>query len=124
MPDLDRKNIGFLAEGLAAKSLESRGYTILDHNYRKPWGEIDIIAEKQEILIFVEVKANSTHREGFAPEIRAGNEKLRKVLRTAKTYMMDKRYSADQPWQIDIISVTFNKSTRTAQIKHFKNVTG
>ena len=55
-------DFGSFAEGLAEKFLEGRGYKILGRNYRKPWGEIDIIAEKlarssggESILIFIEV---------------------------------------------------------------------
>ena len=43
--------LGFFAEHYAAEYLKSKGYTILGHNYRKPWGEIDIIAEKEGIVI-------------------------------------------------------------------------
>ncbi len=114
--------LGFVAEGLAAKFLEQRSYKILGHNFRRPWGEIDVIAEKDDIIVFVEVKAGTTNVAGFEPELRADWEKMRKVVRTARTYLSYKKIPPDKAWQIDIISVVFEKGRGVAQIKHFKNV--
>lgn len=114
--------IGFVAEGLAAKFLEQRNYKILDHNFRRPWGEIDVIAEKDNILVFVEVKAGTTNAPGFEPELRANREKMIKVVRTARTYLSYKKISPEKEWQVDIISIIFDKGRGVAQIKHFKNV--
>ncbi|PIW74862.1 MAG: YraN family protein, partial [Candidatus Portnoybacteria bacterium CG_4_8_14_3_um_filter_44_15] len=55
MPSEKRKT-GDLGEGIAAKYLENNGYKIIERNYRKNWGEIDIVARKDDCLIFVEVK--------------------------------------------------------------------
>lgn len=113
---------GFRAEEIAARFLESRGYKIIDHNYRKPWGEIDIIAEKESVLVFVEVKANSKVIPGFEPELRADWSKIKKIVRTARTYLADKKYADDQEWQIDIVSVALDRERGVAKIKHFKNI--
>lgn len=51
------KRIGALGEELAVKFLMKRGYKILDRNYRRPWGELDIVAERRGKIHFVEVKA-------------------------------------------------------------------
>jgi putative endonuclease len=114
--------LGHVAENIAASFLEERGYTILDKNYRKPWGELDIIAKRGNLLVFSEVKANASHSNYFSPEIRANWSKMRKVARTAQTYLLEKKFPPQQEWQVDVISVTFNKERRTAHIKHFKNV--
>ena len=60
MKDHNYIEFGSFAEGLAEKFLKDRGYKILGRNYRKPWGEVDIIAEKEGIVIFVEVKASDS----------------------------------------------------------------
>ncbi|KKR02649.1 MAG: hypothetical protein UT29_C0001G0129 [Candidatus Yanofskybacteria bacterium GW2011_GWA1_39_13] len=114
--------LGFLAENLVARYLEKRGYTVLELNYRKPWGEIDIIALKEGILVFVEVKANRKIIVGFEPELRANSSKMIKVVRTARTYLAEKKYDSEQEWQIDIISVGLDESKGVAKIKHFKNI--
>jgi len=114
--------LGFLAENLAARYLEKRGYVVLELNYRKPWGEIDIIAKKEGILVFVEVKANRKIIVGFEPELRANSSKIVKVVRTARTYLAEKKYSPLQEWQIDIISIGLDEPRDMAKIKHFKNI--
>lgn len=114
--------LGFLAENLATRYLEKKGYAILELNYRKPWGEIDIIAKKEGILVFVEVKANRKIIAGFEPELRANNSKIIKVVRTARTYLAEKKYSSVQEWQIDVISIGLDEPKDLAKIRHFKNI--
>ena len=57
--------LGFFAEHYCAEYLKSKNYKILGHNYRKPWGEIDVIVEKEGVVIFVEVKASKKDIAGF-----------------------------------------------------------
>lgn len=113
---------GQWAESSVAQYLEQKNYSLLDKNYRKKWGEIDIIAEKNDILIFVEVKANKKEIAGFEPENRVSPEKLRRLNRAIQTYLAYKKYSPDQEWQIDIISLTLDRDRGVAKIKHFKNI--
>jgi len=113
--------VGQKAENIAAASLVKRGYTILDNNYRKPWGELDLVASKNGVVIFVEVKSNSVGFRGFEPELRANAGKRLKIIRTARTYLIERNLT-DQPWQIDIISVTFHAEKGIARITHFKNI--
>lgn len=120
---MDTQELGFLAENIAARHLESGGYEILERNYRKPWGEIDIIARKNGVVVFVEVKANRQEfGDGFSPEVRVDWKKMRKITRTASLYLEHELCDMDCEWQIDIIAVTFNPAKKTAKLKHFKNV--
>ncbi len=119
---MSTSELGFLAENLAARYLEKRGYAILELNYRKPWGEIDIIASKEGILVFVEVKANRKIIAGFEPELRATSSKIVKVVRTARTYLAEKKYGPEQEWQIDVISIGLDEPREVAKIRHFKNI--
>src|SRR3972149_5142187 len=114
--------LGFLAENLAARYLEKKGYAVLELNYRKPWGEIDIIASKEGILVFVEVKANRKIIAGFEPELRANSSKIEKVVRTARTYLAERKYGQDQEWQVDIITIELDEPRDMAKIRHFKNI--
>lgn len=119
---MSTSELGFLAENLSAKYLEKRGYKILELNYRKPWGEIDIVALREGVLVFVEVKANRKIIAGFEPELRANSSKIEKVVRTARTYLAEKKYNPEQEWQIDVISVGLDEAKGTAKIRHFKNI--
>lgn len=117
------KELGFLAENIAARYLEGRNYQVIDRNYRKPWGEIDVIAKNGETVIFVEVKANSQEFPGdFNPEIRVDQRKLGKISKTAILYLEHELKNPEVEWQVDIISVTFDLTAKKAKIRHFKNV--
>lgn len=113
---------GAWAENYVAQYFESKKYIILGRNYRKKWGEIDIVAEKEGILVFVEVKANKKELAGFEPENRVNPEKLRRLHRAIQTYLVSKKYGQNQDWQIDIVSLTLNKDGGSVKIKHFKNI--
>jgi len=122
-------DFGNWAEELAEKFLKDRGYKILDRNYCKPWGEVDIIAEKSDqssdekgIIIFVEVKASdSPAPKGFEPEKRVNDDKIKRIKRAAQTYIQQNNLD-DRSWQIDIIAIELNKEKETAKITHFKNI--
>lgn len=117
-----KSDLGLYAESLVARYLSEKGYEILDRNFRRKWGEIDLVAKKEGILVFVEVKASGRPSPGFEPELRAGKEKMKKVLRSAKVYLAYKKIPQDSEWQMDIVAVTFNKEKGLANIKHFKNI--
>ena len=114
--------LGFFAEHYATEYLKSKGYQIIAHNYRKPWGEIDVITEKEGIIVFVEVKANKKDLPGFEPELRVNADKKCRMTRIARTYLVDHRYPTDQPWQLDVVAVTFDKKRGVAKIRHYKNI--
>jgi len=110
------------AEHYAAQYLKSKDYEILGHNFRKPWGEIDIIVQKEGILIFVEVKANKKDLPGFEPELRVNSDKKYRMRRIAETYLLTHKYPDDQPWQMDVVSVSLDQNRGVAKIRHFKNI--
>ena len=118
----EKSKFGTLGEKYASEFLISRNYAILGTNYQKPWGEIDIIAEKEGIIVFVEVKANHKEIIGFEPELRVSRAKLKRIVRAARTYIIDKKCGPDQEWQIDIVAIIIDKERKIAKIKHFKNI--
>jgi putative endonuclease len=120
---MDPKELGFLAENIAARYLEGGGYELIAKNYRKPWGEIDIIAKTGETIVFVEVKANRQELAGdFNPEIRVDYQKAQKIKRTAMLFLEHELGNAEADWQIDIVAVTFDIPNKKAKIRHFKNI--
>lgn len=80
------KLFGNWAEQYVATHLVKNGFTILHKNYRKIFGEIDIIAYQKELLIFVEVKARK--RKTVTPEEIIVKSKQRKIIATAKDFLM------------------------------------
>ena len=120
-----RKEVGRLGEDIACQFLVSRGFKVLDRNYRKPWGEIDIIAEYQGVVRFVEVKAVS--RESLPdisremdnrPEELVDVRKLRKLARTAVLYM--EVMKDHREFQIDVVGVVMDTKKRIARCRFFE----
>ena len=98
-----RQNIGRWGEDVAAKYLVSQGYTLLARNLRTGRGEIDIVACKEDRLIFVEVKTRSSNAFGF-PETAVTPKKQKHMLAAAEQYLQDNPDSSDT-WQFDVIAV-------------------
>ena len=119
---------GRLGEELAAEFLARKGFRIIERNYLRPWGEIDIIAEKGGIVRFVEVKSvtcdtlQDVSRENnwYRPEEMVHPAKLKKVARTAELYMQNRH--DDEDFQIDVVGVFIDKENRTARCRIYERV--
>jgi len=116
-----RQNLGNLGEDIACNFLIKNGYKILERNYRKPWGEIDIICKAPDkALVFVEVK---TMNEGnLTPEDQLTKSKLIKLQRTASLYAdhFPEKISGEKGWRIDLVAIIF--SHRKYYINHYQNI--
>lgn len=122
-----RKSVGAFGEQIAAKFLVHKGFKIIGRNYRKPWGEIDIIAEKDGVVRFVEVKTISrentaivSKETSYRPEEQVHAHKLRKISRTAELYMHERNDGRE--YQIDVVGVILDKSARMANCRLFEQV--
>jgi len=114
-----KQKTGAIGESIAEQFLRSKGYKIIGKNYRKKWGEIDIIAEKGNTVRFIEVKTVSHERyPHFIPEELVDKRKLMKVARTAALYMETARDSRE--FQLDVVGVIMDKVSRTAQCRLFE----
>ena len=78
---------GNVYEEKAVEILKQEGYHILERNYRTSYGEVDIIAEKGNILVFVEVKYRKTTKFGFGKEA-VDRKKLLRIFRVAEQYIV------------------------------------
>ena len=83
---MNTRKIGTVKEQQAAKFLEAEGYRILEQNFRCPRGEIDLIASRDGILVFVEVKYRAGMGSG-APEEAVNAAKQRRIIRAATQYL-------------------------------------
>lgn len=121
MPSQKRK-FGDTGEKTAEDYLISNGYKILDRNYQRPWGEIDIVAKRGELLIFVEVKTRDVvNVSSFPGELSINRLKIKKLQKICETYLFDKKKSPNQEWQIDVIAVSFDKISKKVEINHIEN---
>lgn len=123
-----KKRVGNLGESVAVEFLIRKAYQVIERNYRKPWGEIDIIGEKAGSIRFVEVKTVSRETldgvtyeiGGHRPEEMVHEAKLRKIARTAELYMNEKNLDAD--FQIDVVCVFLGKQERRARCVLYEQV--
>lgn len=107
---------GKKGELLAKEYLISKGYSILDINYRNKIGEIDIIAFNKGIIIFVEVKTRTSTNFGYAYEA-VNRKKQEKIIYCSCLYLKQKRLM-DYQIRYDIIEVYL---TSNIKINHIEN---
>ncbi|MDP8242039.1 MAG: YraN family protein [Candidatus Celaenobacter antarcticus] len=112
------KTFATFGEDTATQLLSSKGYTIIERNYRSPYGEIDIICSRDGELIFVEVKARRSHSFGEALEAVTEN-KRQKIIKTAYHYLAKK--DIEMPVRFDIITLDYNKNSKDYSLRHITN---
>ncbi len=114
-----RKEVGNKGEKLAAKFLKRKGYKIIQRNYKCKLGEIDIIAEQDRTVVFVEVKTRRTQEFG-PPQYAITTAKKGQISRVALFYIKEKRL-VEQTCRFDVIAITFQPESRKPRIEHIEN---
>ena len=116
--NINSKTTGDVGEAIAVQFLENEGYTVVERNYRYERGEIDIVAENNDELVFVEVK--SRHSRAFGTPEDAITEKKESYLkRTAEGYVFQ-HHLENKRCRFDVIAVEWKGME--PQIRHIKNV--
>lgn len=135
----EKRKLGDLGEGVTCNYLKNKGFTITEQNYWKPWGEIDIIAKKQDILHFIEVKTVSREipkdvtREKTLEEIRGIKDKykpednlhpwkLKRLGRVIQTYLMNNNIDEEIEYQFDIVCVYLDTKNKIAKVEYMEDV--
>jgi len=113
-----RRIVGIWGENKAEEYLIKNDYLILDRNFRTTHGEIDIVAEKNGIITFVEVKTRTNNKFGN-PEDAVDKQKKTKLIESALAYMQDHPELEDS-WQIDVIAV-YKEFSSKLKVLHFPN---
>lgn len=116
---------GDIGEDIVANYLKNKGFFVHTRNYWKPWGEIDIIAEKANTLSFIEVKTVTRESEDslkVRPEENLHPAKLRRIHRAIQTYLLDHNVPESKDWKIDLACVYLNFSTHKARVEILENV--
>jgi putative endonuclease len=123
----EHNTVGHIGEDIALTFYERDGYTLVERNFRKPYGEIDLIVRKGKEVVFVEVKTLSVRNEkylphspdGYMPEEAVHSHKQHKFKRIIEAYLS--AYPVDL-WRIDIASVKVHLQSKQARIKVLKDV--
>jgi putative endonuclease len=105
-------------ENLAEKYLRQRNYLILERNFRRAGGEIDIIAQQQQTLVFVEVKTSRFGNTYGAPETWVNLRKQQRLARAAQRYLQLKEIE-NMDCQFDVVGITY--AFGTWYIHHLEN---
>jgi putative endonuclease len=116
---MNRKDTGNLGEKIAANYLKKRGYHILETNYRCRKGEIDIVARKKDVVIFVEVRTKSNFDFGV-PEESVTRDKKEKLIASAFSYLAE-RQKEDVDWRIDFVAVELDASGKARRTELIEN---
>ncbi|MBI1974907.1 MAG: YraN family protein [Parcubacteria group bacterium] len=122
-----KQKIGTLGEDYAARFLKERGYSIVDRNFRRPWGELDMVAKKDGALVFCEVKslraltAEQADR-GMRPEDQMSYHKLRRFKKAILLYLKENRLPFDQSWRADVIAIELDTQGKLFDIRHVENI--
>lgn len=109
------KEIGDSGEEGAVRFLKKKGFEIMERNFRTRFGEIDIIAIDEDMLVFVEVKVKRGEKFGDPGEM-IDSRKIEKIKRTANYFLQEKDL-CDIPWRIDAVLI------RGAKIEHLESIT-
>ncbi|HXF44217.1 MAG TPA: YraN family protein [Candidatus Paceibacterota bacterium] len=118
-----KSELGAWGEDRACEYLVENDYRIIDRNFRKAWGEIDIVAKyKDGTLVFVEVKTvNNTNTSGITAEDQMTNAKIRKFKKAALLYAGHRPELVNKlGWRLDLITLT--KSGENFTTKHYQNI--
>ncbi len=117
-----KRIFGDVGEEIAVSYLTGKGYKIIERNFLRSCGELDIVASKKGSIIFFEVKTRMKQEgSAFLPEQSINAKKAANLRKTSTIYLAEGKYLLNQPWQIDVLAITLDKSTKKARIRHIPN---
>ena len=126
-----KRKFGNIGEDLACGFLMKQGFSIIERNYLRKWGEIDIIAKNKKILHFIEVKSVSCDtllgvsrgtKDSYRPEDNLHGNKLKKLRRVIQTYLSDRDIPEEIEWKFDVIAVYIEKGTDKSKINFLEDI--
>lgn len=120
-----KAELGKYGEDLACNYLKTKKYRIIERNFRKPWGELDIIAlAPDRTLVFIEVKTVQQYGNTgeLNPEEQMTFSKMRKFKRTAELYAGERQelFNDKKGWRLDLLALTI--TDKDFVIKHYENI--
>ncbi len=113
--ELNKRQVGNEYEAIAAEYLKKKGYRILEKNYYTPFGELDIIADKDGILCYIEIKYRSSKKYGNPLEA-VDFRKQRRISKSAMYHYMTHGAKQKKACRFDVIGINAEH-----QITHVEN---
>jgi putative endonuclease len=117
-----RKDTGILGEKIASEFLKKRGYRIKEANYRCPEGEIDLIAQHKDYLVFIEVRTKRSLAFGTPEESITAAK--REKLRTVAARYQQTHDNLPQLWRIDVVAIELDSKGRPSRLELIENAVG
>lgn len=125
----EKRKFGNKGEDIACRFLESKKYRILERNFLRKYGEIDIVAEKNSIIHFIEVKTLSRemdissfkNSEEYRPEDNIHPKKLERIRRVLQVFLMENGLE-DREWEFAIVGVILDEDKKVARVKFIKDI--
>lgn len=118
--NIHNTKMGKWGEETALLFLQSQEYMILERNVYTPYGEIDLLVKRNDLLVFIEVKTRTSDQFGM-PEDSITPKKMEHMINAAASYIQS-HPEYDNAWQIDVITVEGSLGTPSPKITHFQNV--
>jgi putative endonuclease len=129
----EKRKTGNLGEDLACRFLIKHGFDIIERNYLKKCGEIDIIAKNNDIIHFIEVKSISCETiqnvsgetnidSNYRPEDNLHPWKLERLAKTIQIYLAEKCVSNETSWIFDVITVYIDKKRLISKVSMLENI--
>lgn len=132
-----RNKTGAIGEEIAAEFLRERGFKIVEQNYLKKWGEIDLVAcptgrqlPRTRTIKFIEVKAvsyetkqdleSAISRGTWRPEENVHHSKIKRLNRAIESWIAENNYVGE--WEIDVVAVRVVPREKYASVKYLENV--
>jgi putative endonuclease len=114
-----RKRLGNAGEEIAARELVRRGYVVRERNWRCPEGELDLVAEQGETLVFVEVRTRRGDRFG-TPEESITLAKRAHLVAAAQAYL-EAHSMQDCDWRIDVVAIEMSAQGQLLRVDVIEN---
>jgi len=111
-----------MGENIACSFLAKRGFEIIERNYLRKWGEIDIVTRKDGVVRFIEVKSGVTRGtlDSYRLEENMHLWKLKRLGRVIQTYLLEKKLDCE--WQLDLVTVKMDEINRKARVEMIENI--
>ncbi len=123
----EKRKTGDLGEELAVLWLEKQRYRVIVRNYLKKWGELDIVATKDNVVHFIEVKSvkrfhgEQASEDQYEAEENVHPWKLKRLYRVIDIFLENEKLE-DADWQLDVVVVELDDEHREGRVRILEDV--